>query len=84
MYLRLAGAWRHYKDNEIMAIIEYQQLGGYMKVCAIDEETGIEAVSILPLGLTQQEMATAALQKLKYVMKKKDSGEGTNSGGFTI
>jgi hypothetical protein len=66
-----------------MAIIEFTQLGGYMKVCAIDEETGIEAVSILPLNLSQKDMTTAALQKLEYVMKKKNSEDGNNSGGFT-
>jgi len=64
-----------------MAILEYIQLGGYMKVSAVDEETGIEAVSILPLNLTRQEMTTAAMQKLKYVMNKK-TGENS-SGGFT-
>jgi hypothetical protein len=64
-----------------MAIIEYIQLGGYMKVSAVDEKTGIEAVSILPLNLTQKEMATVAMQKLNYVIKKKNSDN--NSGGFT-
>jgi hypothetical protein len=65
-----------------MAIIEYIQLGGYMKVSAIDEETGIEAVSILPLNLSRKDMTTAALQKLEYVMKKKKS-DGNTSGGFS-
>ena len=67
-----------------MAIIEYTQLGGYMKVCAIDEETGIEAVSILPLNLSQKDMTTAAMQKLEYVIKKKNSETGDTSGGFSI
>lgn len=64
-----------------MAIIEYIQLGSYMKVSAVDEETGVEAVTILPLNLSQSEMAEAAIRKLKYVMEKKRS---ENDGdGFT-
>jgi hypothetical protein len=65
-----------------MAIIEYTQLGFYMKVCAIDEETGIEAVSILPLSLSQMEMQEAAMRKLKYVMKRKS--DENSSGGFLV
>ena len=65
-----------------MAILEYIQLGTYMKVSAIDEETGIEAVSILPLNLTQKDMQDAALRKLKYVTKKK--ADENNGGGFLV
>lgn len=65
-----------------MAILEYIQLGTYIKVSAIDEETGIEAVSILPLNLTQKDMQDAALRKLKYVMKKK--ADENNGGGFLV
>jgi hypothetical protein len=65
-----------------MAILEYIQLGTYMKVSAIDEETGIEAVSILPLNLTQKDMQDAALRKLKYVMKKK--ADENNGSGFLV
>lgn len=70
-------------DCNKMAIIEYIQLGTYMKVSAIDEETGTEAVSILPLALSKMEMQEAALRKLKYVMEKKKTDEN-NGGGFLV
>lgn len=66
-----------------MAILEYTQLGTYMRVAAIDEETGIEAVSILPLNLSKKEMEQAAMRKLKYVLDKK-SADSDSGGGFTI
>lgn len=66
-----------------MAIIEFIQLGEYVKVSAVDEETGIEAVSILPSSLTKREMQEAAMRKLKYVMAKKNS-DGNSSGGFVV
>jgi tRNA G37 N-methylase TrmD len=66
-----------------MAIIEFIRFGEYVKVSAVDEETGIEAVSILPGTLSKMEMQEAALRKLQYVMKKKKSPED-NSGGFTV
>ena len=66
-----------------MAIIEFIHLGEYVKVSAIDEATGIEAVSILPKNLSQKDMQAAAMRKLKYVMEKKNS-DGDNSGGFVV
>jgi hypothetical protein len=65
-----------------MAIIEFIQFGDYMKVSAIDEETGIEAVSILPSSLSKNEMQIAAIRKLKYVINKKKSDN--SSGGFVV
>lgn len=66
----------------IMAIIEFIQHGDYMKVSAIDEETGIEAITILPLNLSRADMQTAAMNKLKYVIEKKKS-DSNSGGGFT-
>ena len=53
-----------------MVILEYTQLGGYMRVAAIDEKTGTEVVSILPLNLSKKDMELAAMRRLEYVMKK--------------
>lgn len=66
-----------------MAIIEFIQLGDYVKVSAIDEESGVEAVTILPTNLSQADMQDAALRKLKYVMEKKKSS-ADDSGGFVV
>ena len=57
-----------------MPILEFIQHGDYIKVSAIDEETGIEAITILPKNLPRSDMEKAAMQKLKYVMKKKSEG----------
>ncbi len=59
-----------------MAILEFIKYGDYMKVSAIDEETGIEALSILPVQLSQSDMKKLAMKKLKYVMEKKRSEDG--------
>ncbi len=66
-----------------MPIIEFIRLGEYVKVCAVDEATGIEAVSILPSTLSKHELQEAALRKLQYVMKKKQD-DSSSSGGFTV
>ncbi len=67
-----------------MAILEFIKLGEYVKVSAVDEATGIEAVSILPSTLSRMELETAAIRKLEYVMKKKSEGGSNNGGGDII
>jgi hypothetical protein len=47
---------------------EFTQLGGQMRVAAIDAQTGIEVVVIAPLSATQPQMQTLALNKLKRRM----------------
>jgi hypothetical protein len=44
---------------------EFTQLGGQMRVAAIDAQSGIEVVVIAPLSATQPQMQTLALNKLK-------------------
>lgn len=44
---------------------EFIQLGGQMRVAAIDAKTGTEVVVIAPVTATQQQMQTLALAKLK-------------------
>ena len=44
---------------------EFTQLGGQMRVAAIDGATGIEVVLIAPLSATQHQMQALALAKLK-------------------
>lgn len=52
-------------------IIEMHALGGQVKVTAIDEKTGVEAVIIAPIGLSKQAMQQQALNKLQYLLSKK-------------
>ena len=50
---------------------EFTQLGGQMRVAAIDVATAIEVVVIAPLSATKAQMQSLALAKLK----KKLSGQ---------
>lgn len=44
---------------------EFMQIGGQMRVVAIDAATGTEVTIIAPLTATQIQMQTVALAKLK-------------------
>ena len=49
--------------NEVF--FEFTQIGGQMRVAAIDAATGIEVIVIAPLTATQIQMQNVALAKLK-------------------
>ena len=53
-------------------LFEYVRLGKSVKVTAIEPDTGTEAVVIVPADMTEKQMQARALQKLLYVLKKKD------------
>jgi hypothetical protein len=44
---------------------EFTQIGGQMRVAAIDAKTGIEVIVIAPVTATQIQMQNIALAKLK-------------------
>lgn len=46
-------------------LFEFKQIGGQMRVVAIDGETGTEVVVIAPVTASQVQMQTIALAKLK-------------------
>ncbi len=52
-------------------LFEYIRQGTSVKVTAIETETGIEAVVIVPANLSEGQMQAKALQKLRYIMQKK-------------
>lgn len=52
-------------------LFEYVRQGTSVKVTAIETETGIEAVIIVPANLSEAQMQAKALQKLRYIMQKK-------------
>ncbi|MBR2922196.1 MAG: hypothetical protein IKC10_02615 [Alphaproteobacteria bacterium] len=52
-------------------LFEYVRQGTSVKVTAIETETGIEAVVIVPANLSENQMQAKALQKLRYIMQKK-------------
>lgn len=49
---------------------EFTQLGGQMRVAAIDAKTGTEVIVIAPLAATQIQMQNLALAKLKRRMEQ--------------
>lgn len=52
-------------------LFEYIKQGASVKVTAIETQTGIEAVVIVPANLSENQMQLKALQKLRYIMQKK-------------
>lgn len=52
--------------------IETQRIGSFVKVSAIDAKTGIEVSIQGPASASQNELETVAVNKLKYVMAKKN------------
>jgi hypothetical protein len=46
-------------------LFEFTQLGGQMRVAAIDGRTGIEVIVIAPVSATQVQMQNLALAKLR-------------------
>lgn len=53
-------------------LFEFVRLGNSVKVTAIEPETKIEAAVVVPATLTQEQMKMQALNRLKYVLKKKE------------
>lgn len=51
-------------------IIEFRQVGGIMKVSAIDPETGMEVSMPVSPKITREEMIRLAVRKLEYVLSK--------------
>ena len=52
-------------------LFEYVCQGAYVKVTALEPETGIEASVVVPTSLSQEQMNLQALKKLNYVLRKK-------------
>jgi hypothetical protein len=46
-------------------LFEFIELGGQVRVAAIDERTGVEVVAVAPAGSTRQQMQQLAAAKLR-------------------
>ena len=51
--------------------IEFQHVGDYVKVSAIDTETNIEAALVGTPRTTQQQLTSLAVRKQEYVMENR-------------
>ena len=59
-------------------IIEFHQVGSYVKVSIMDPQSLTEVSLVAPASLPQSQLAQAAIRKLKYVLARR---KGTASDG---
>jgi len=52
-------------------LFEVTQIGAYVKITAVDPQTGIEASVTGPASLSPHQLQQAAIRKLQYVLEKK-------------
>ena len=64
--------WRadHKPAGPSEVYFEFTQIGGQMRVAAIDAKTGTEVIVIAPITATQVQMQNIALAKLKRRMEQ--------------
>ncbi len=56
-------------------LFEYVRQGQYVKVTAVEPETGIEVSVVVPASLSNEQMQIQALNRLNYVLRKKAEEE---------
>ncbi|MDA0230986.1 MAG: serine hydroxymethyltransferase [Proteobacteria bacterium] len=65
--------------------LEFQRVGDYVKVSAIDAETNIESSIVGASRTTQQQLTRLAVRKLEYVMEKRRRADNTKADrGTTV
>jgi hypothetical protein len=63
-------------------LLEFVVQGSYVRCCAIDPVTGVEAVAVGAASASKEELSRLAIRKLEYVLAKKLGGPP--SGGGTL
>lgn len=63
-------------------LLEFVVQGSYVRCCAIDPVTGVEAVAVGAASASKDELSRLAIRKLEYVLAKKLGGPP--SGGGTL
>ncbi len=66
--------------RESDVIIEFVQIGAYVKVSAMHTPTMIEAVIVGPPSAGEYTLQQNALRKLRYLLAKAESAEGGSRG----
>lgn len=61
-------------------LLEFVVQGAYVRCCAIDPVTGIEAVAVGAASASKEELSRLAVRKLEYVLAKKLGGEPPRGG----
>ncbi len=52
-------------------LIEFHRLGAFVRVVAIDQESGTEVVIVGPAGASPERLSRCAADKLHYVMRRR-------------
>ena len=73
---------RQRASGEKEYLLEFVVQGSYVRCCAIDPVTGVEAVAVGAASASKDELSRLAIRKLKYVLAKKMGGPP--SGGGTL
>lgn len=76
-----ARGWQGGRDvNEEGFIIEFHQVGAYVRVTIMDPGTLTEVTTLGPSSLSRDQLVQAAIRKLKYVLAR----PGGPGGGGTV
>ena len=62
-------------------IIEFHQVGSYVKVSVMDPATLTEVSMVAPASMPQGQAAQAAIRKLKYVMARRNGTDADGTAG---
>lgn len=62
-------------------IFEFQRIGGYVKVSAVDTQTSAEVSIVGPPSAGQVELERLAARKLEYVLTRRATGQ---RGGLVV
>lgn len=66
-------------DGEVL--FEFQRVGSYLRVTAIDAKTGVEVTVAGPATGSQELLKRTAINKLRFVQNKGADSKGTESRG---
>lgn len=56
-------------------LFEFQRSGGYVRVCVLDAQTGLETAVIGPASATQSQLEDLAIRKLEYLRRRQQESE---------
>ncbi|MSP90103.1 MAG: hypothetical protein EXQ92_15020 [Alphaproteobacteria bacterium] len=70
------------RDDDI--IIEFNRVGAYVKVTAVDPVSLVEATIVGPASSSPAILKRTTIQKLMYLLSKRGEGGGGAGGGGAI
>lgn len=70
------------RDDDI--IIEFNRVGAYVKVTAVDPVSLMEATIVGPASSSPEILKRTAVQKLMYLISKRNEGGSRPGGGSVV